>query len=185
MKVWTGGGRRRGSLLRGYVLASICLGVSACASAPAIEIVASPGAPAAAAAESFRILGGDDDPFDAQAVSALRDALLEQGWREAEDGATWTFEPVYTVRPEAVGAFVGQTEPGEGEPWLAEPRRPSWWRKDRNLYELAVTAVDPQTRTARYRVIATVRAPEQDVGSYLEPLAEAVASQLSGAAPPS
>jgi hypothetical protein len=160
----------------GAILVPVLL-VCACASAPEVELVTSGPAPAGNMTD-YRLL--TDDAAAAAAADgvavAIRESLNKHGWRESGEAAAWTLEPVYTLRPERVGAYEGAGQPGAEGEWRLVPQKPRWWRGERWAHMLTIVASSEQGDGA-YRVTATLKGQPEDPEA-IRLLADAAAQAL-------
>jgi len=158
----------------GAILAPV-LFVCACATAPEVELVTSGPAPAGNMTD-YRLLTDDAAAAADNVAAAIRESLNKQGWRESGETAAWMLEPVYTLRPERVGAYEGAGQPAAEGQWRLVPQKPRWWRRERWAHMLTVVASREQGDGA-YRVTATLMGQPED-SEAIRLLAEAAAQAL-------
>lgn len=162
-------------------LATVCLGtllLTGCAGGPAIQGWGDGHLPERPQAYHIKV-----DPSApgarADAISAVRNALLSKGWRETNATDSWSVEVTYSVRPMVVGAY--SDESARKEMWDLPPSIPYFWTRERDIHVLNLALARPQDGVHDISVGAAKRARRPAEPSILQDLAGAAVSRLSGA----
>lgn len=113
---------------------------------------------------------------DSEVISAVRNALLSKGWREANEQGSWTIEVTYSVRPMRVGAF--SDESSRKGAWILNPALPQWWTRDREVHVLGLVLARPQDRGGDISVGAARRDSGPVRQDVLQDLARTAVSRL-------
>jgi hypothetical protein len=162
-------------------LATVCLGtllLGGCASGTAIQGWGDGHLPERSQAYHIKV-DASGPGARADAISAVRNALLSKGWREANEPDSWSVEVTYSVRPMVVGAF--SDESARKEMWELPPSIPYFWTRDRDVHVLNLALARPQDGIHDISVGAAKRARRPAEQSILQDLARTAVSRLSGA----
>lgn len=114
-----------------------------------------------------------------EVITAVRNALLSDGWRETNEQDSWSVEVTYSVRPMAVGAYSDQS--ARREMWELPPSLPYFWTRDRDVHALNLTLARPQDGIHDISVGAAKRAGSAVGQDTLQDLARTAVSRLRGA----
>lgn len=157
--------------------ASAALLLTGCAWGPRVEVtpVVLP-----TSAPTYRLIRAEPATAVNLALEgALRRQMQAHGWREVVDAPVWRVEAAYSVRPQKVGGYSDET--ARNEEWVAEPRIPQWWARQRLAHRLTVILNGPGDSPTVYQTSAAVTTHDRTPEATIESLAEAVAAQLKPA----
>jgi hypothetical protein len=160
--------------------AAICLGLlllDGCATGPAIQGWGDGHLPQGA--QTYYINAEAVAPgARAEVISAVRSALLSDGWRETTANDGWIVEVTYAVRPMVVGAY--SDESARRQMWDLPPSFPYVWTRDRDVHVLNLTLARPQDGLTDISVGAAKRVGRVVERDTLQDLARTAVSRLHG-----